>query len=51
MVVSRALQLAAPRGAAAARVQHLAGKDRATLGTIKQRMYADVVAALRLPEV
>ena len=38
-------------GAAAARVQHLAGKDRATLGTIKQRMYADVVAALRLPEV
>lgn len=36
--------------AAAARVRHLAGKDRATLGTIKQRMYADVVAALRLPE-
>ncbi|WP_341231424.1 enoyl-CoA hydratase-related protein [Nocardioides salarius] len=38
-------------GEYAARVQHLAGKDRATLGTIKQRMYADVVAALRLPEV
>lgn len=37
--------------AAAARVEHLAGKDRTTLGTIKQRMYADVVAALRLPEV
>lgn len=36
--------------AAAARVRHLAGKDRATLGTIKQRMFADVVAALRLPE-
>ncbi len=37
--------------AAAARVRHLAGKDRATLGTIKQRMFADVVAALRLTEV
>lgn len=50
-IVDATASLEALPGAAAARVQHLAGKDRATLGTIKQRMYADVVAALRLPEV
>lgn len=33
--------------AAAGLVRDLAGKDRATLGTIKARMFADVVAALR----
>ncbi|NYI80164.1 enoyl-CoA hydratase-related protein [Nocardioides panzhihuensis] len=32
---------------AAGLVRDLAGKDRATLGTIKARMFADVVAALR----
>ncbi|MBC7279531.1 enoyl-CoA hydratase-related protein [Nocardioides sp.] len=32
---------------AAGFVRDLAGKDRATLGTIKARMFADVVAALR----
>ncbi|WP_121256920.1 enoyl-CoA hydratase/isomerase family protein [Nocardioides ferulae] len=35
--------------AAASRVRDLAGKDRATLGTIKSTMYAGVVAALRQP--
>ena len=35
--------------AAAARVRGLAGKDRTTLGTIKSRMYAGVVAALLAP--
>lgn len=35
--------------AAADRVRALAGKDRLTLGTIKSRMYADVVTALRTP--
>lgn len=33
--------------AAAGLVRDLAGKDRATLGTIKARMFADVVTALR----
>ncbi len=32
---------------ATARVRDLAGKDRATLGAIKSRMFADVVTALR----
>lgn len=50
-IVDATASLEALPGAAAARVEHLAGKDRTTLGTIKQRMYADVVAALRLPEV
>ncbi len=50
-IVDATASLEALPQAAAARVQHLAGKDRTTLGTIKQRMYADVVAALRLPEV
>lgn len=35
--------------AAADRVRALAGKDRLTLGTIKSRMYAGVVTALRTP--
>ena len=30
-------------------VEHLAGKDRNTLGTIKSRLFADTVAALRAP--
>jgi enoyl-CoA hydratase/carnithine racemase len=37
--------------AAADRVRHLAGKDRATLGTIKATLWADAVAALRSPVV
>lgn len=34
---------------AASRVAQLAGKDRNTLGTIKSRLFADAVAALRAP--
>ncbi len=36
--------------AAADLVRDVAGKNRATLGTIKSRLYADALAALRLPE-
>ncbi|MBM9460152.1 enoyl-CoA hydratase/isomerase family protein [Nocardioides sp. zg-536] len=36
---------------AAGLVRDLAGKDRATLATIKARLNADVVAALRTPDV
>lgn len=37
--------------AAAGLVHDLAGKDRATLGTIKSTLFASVVDALRLPQV
>lgn len=35
--------------AATSRVEHLAGKDRKTLSTIKATLFADTVAALRAP--
>lgn len=38
------------REAAEAKVAHLAGKDRRTLGTIKQRLHAPAVAALLEPQ-
>lgn len=37
-------------GRALARAQALAGKDPATLGTIKRRLYADALATLRGPQ-
>lgn len=49
-LVDEAAGLEQLREAAVAKVADLAGKDRRTLGTIKQRLYAGAVAALREPQ-
>ena len=46
-LVDATVQLDELSEAAAAFVRELAGKDRGTLGTIKSRLFADVVSALR----
>lgn len=49
-LVDEAVELDRLREAAEAKVAHLAGKDRATLGTIKQRLFADAARALLEPQ-
>ncbi|MBE7325161.1 enoyl-CoA hydratase/isomerase family protein [Nocardioides sp. Y6] len=49
-LVDEAVTLEELRDAAVAKVADLAGKDRRTLGTIKQRLYATASAALLEPQ-
>lgn len=49
-LVDEATSLDGLREAAVAKVAHLAGKDRRTMGTIKERLFADALAALRAPQ-
>lgn len=49
-LVDETASLEGLREAAVAKVAHLAGKDRRTLGTIKQRLYAHAAATLLAPQ-